>query len=167
MLYCGGYCPTEDEHTCLWARGVMQKEAMWKKSSEWRRFWWPGMYSPKKERPLCGLCPQRKIAWATNTLIFQRSWNFSYAISWDANKSVWFKVKAIGRTKKIHLSCQCRTGVLCFLLKGMKSGLVFVNSLFNFNFFLDQYSPFASSSGRRLNICYTRNITLRDGKNSK
>ncbi|XP_045632559.1 methylcrotonoyl-CoA carboxylase subunit alpha, mitochondrial isoform X2 [Ursus americanus] len=30
----------------------------------------------------------------------------------------------------------------------------------------DQYSPFASSSGRRLNICYTRNITLRDGKNN-
>ncbi|XP_030897005.1 methylcrotonoyl-CoA carboxylase subunit alpha, mitochondrial-like [Leptonychotes weddellii] len=31
----------------------------------------------------------------------------------------------------------------------------------------DQYSPFAFSSGRRLNISYTRNITLRDGKNSK
>lgn len=31
----------------------------------------------------------------------------------------------------------------------------------------DQYSPFASSSGRRLNICYSRNMTLRDGKNSK
>ncbi|XP_025863017.2 methylcrotonoyl-CoA carboxylase subunit alpha, mitochondrial isoform X1 [Vulpes vulpes] len=30
----------------------------------------------------------------------------------------------------------------------------------------DQYSPFASSSGRRLNIFYTRNITLRDGKNN-
>uniref|UniRef100_A0A8C4MJV9 Methylcrotonoyl-CoA carboxylase subunit alpha, mitochondrial n=1 Tax=Equus asinus asinus TaxID=83772 RepID=A0A8C4MJV9_EQUAS len=29
----------------------------------------------------------------------------------------------------------------------------------------DQYSPFASSSGRRLNTCYTRNVTLRDGKN--
>ncbi|XP_007094625.2 methylcrotonoyl-CoA carboxylase subunit alpha, mitochondrial isoform X2 [Panthera tigris] len=28
----------------------------------------------------------------------------------------------------------------------------------------DRYSPFASSSGRRLNTCYTRNITLRDGK---
>uniref|UniRef100_A0A8C4MA41 Methylcrotonoyl-CoA carboxylase subunit alpha, mitochondrial n=1 Tax=Equus asinus asinus TaxID=83772 RepID=A0A8C4MA41_EQUAS len=31
----------------------------------------------------------------------------------------------------------------------------------------DQYSPFASSSGRRLNTCYTRNVTLRDGKNNK
>uniref|UniRef100_A0A3Q1MLC6 Methylcrotonoyl-CoA carboxylase subunit alpha, mitochondrial n=2 Tax=Bos TaxID=9903 RepID=A0A3Q1MLC6_BOVIN len=30
----------------------------------------------------------------------------------------------------------------------------------------DQYSPFASSSGRRLNICYSRNMTLRDGKNN-
>ncbi|KAF3827349.1 hypothetical protein GH733_002835 [Mirounga leonina] len=30
----------------------------------------------------------------------------------------------------------------------------------------DQYSPFAFSSGRRLNISYTRNITLRDGKNN-
>ncbi|XP_019591393.2 methylcrotonoyl-CoA carboxylase subunit alpha, mitochondrial [Rhinolophus sinicus] len=30
----------------------------------------------------------------------------------------------------------------------------------------DQYSPFASSSGRRLNISYTRNMTLRDGKNN-
>ncbi|XP_014701723.3 methylcrotonoyl-CoA carboxylase subunit alpha, mitochondrial [Equus asinus] len=30
----------------------------------------------------------------------------------------------------------------------------------------DQYSPFASSSGRRLNTCYTRNVTLRDGKNN-
>ncbi|KAG8516051.1 Methylcrotonoyl-CoA carboxylase subunit alpha, mitochondrial [Galemys pyrenaicus] len=29
----------------------------------------------------------------------------------------------------------------------------------------DQYSPFAFSSGRRLNNCYTRNMTLRDGKN--
>ncbi|XP_077017275.1 methylcrotonoyl-CoA carboxylase subunit alpha, mitochondrial isoform X2 [Tamandua tetradactyla] len=29
----------------------------------------------------------------------------------------------------------------------------------------DQFSPFASSSGRRLNICYTRNMTLKDGKN--
>ncbi|GAB5576633.1 methylcrotonoyl-CoA carboxylase subunit alpha [Prionailurus iriomotensis] len=28
----------------------------------------------------------------------------------------------------------------------------------------DRYSPFASSSGRRLNTCYTRNITLRDGE---
>ncbi|XP_014919083.3 methylcrotonoyl-CoA carboxylase subunit alpha, mitochondrial isoform X2 [Acinonyx jubatus] len=28
----------------------------------------------------------------------------------------------------------------------------------------DRYSPFASSSGRRLNTFYTRNITLRDGK---
>uniref|UniRef100_A0A8C4MIF3 Methylcrotonoyl-CoA carboxylase subunit alpha, mitochondrial n=1 Tax=Equus asinus asinus TaxID=83772 RepID=A0A8C4MIF3_EQUAS len=28
----------------------------------------------------------------------------------------------------------------------------------------DQYSPFASSSGRRLNTCYTRNVTLRDGE---
>uniref|UniRef100_A0A8C2RNU0 Methylcrotonoyl-CoA carboxylase subunit alpha, mitochondrial n=1 Tax=Capra hircus TaxID=9925 RepID=A0A8C2RNU0_CAPHI len=30
----------------------------------------------------------------------------------------------------------------------------------------DQYSPFASSNGRRLNICYSRNMTLRDGKNN-
>lgn len=30
----------------------------------------------------------------------------------------------------------------------------------------DQYSPFVSSSGRRLNICYTRSMTLRDGKNN-
>ncbi|XP_036782591.2 methylcrotonoyl-CoA carboxylase subunit alpha, mitochondrial isoform X2 [Manis pentadactyla] len=30
----------------------------------------------------------------------------------------------------------------------------------------DHYSPFASSSGRRLNISYTRNITLRDGQNN-
>ncbi|XP_023592594.1 methylcrotonoyl-CoA carboxylase subunit alpha, mitochondrial isoform X1 [Trichechus manatus latirostris] len=30
----------------------------------------------------------------------------------------------------------------------------------------DRFSPFASSSGRRLNICYTRNMTLRDGKNN-
>lgn len=30
----------------------------------------------------------------------------------------------------------------------------------------DQYSPFASSSGRRLNISYTRNMTLRDGENN-
>ncbi|XP_006869876.1 PREDICTED: methylcrotonoyl-CoA carboxylase subunit alpha, mitochondrial [Chrysochloris asiatica] len=30
----------------------------------------------------------------------------------------------------------------------------------------DQFSPFTSSSGRRLNICYTRNMTLRDGKNN-
>ncbi|XP_039706486.1 methylcrotonoyl-CoA carboxylase subunit alpha, mitochondrial [Pteropus medius] len=30
----------------------------------------------------------------------------------------------------------------------------------------DQYSPFASSNGRRLNICYTRNMTLRDGENN-
>uniref|UniRef100_A0A9L0TKS9 Methylcrotonyl-CoA carboxylase subunit 1 n=1 Tax=Equus caballus TaxID=9796 RepID=A0A9L0TKS9_HORSE len=30
----------------------------------------------------------------------------------------------------------------------------------------DQYSPFASSSGRRLNTCYTRNVTLRDGENN-
>ncbi|XP_049737609.1 methylcrotonoyl-CoA carboxylase subunit alpha, mitochondrial isoform X3 [Elephas maximus indicus] len=29
----------------------------------------------------------------------------------------------------------------------------------------DRFSPFASSSGRRLNICYTRNMTLRDGGN--
>ncbi|XP_037695700.1 methylcrotonoyl-CoA carboxylase subunit alpha, mitochondrial [Choloepus didactylus] len=29
----------------------------------------------------------------------------------------------------------------------------------------DQFSPFASSSGRRLNIYHTRNMTLRDGKN--
>lgn len=28
----------------------------------------------------------------------------------------------------------------------------------------DRYSPFASSSGRRLNICYTRKMTLKDGK---
>uniref|UniRef100_A0A2I2YCE2 Methylcrotonoyl-CoA carboxylase subunit alpha, mitochondrial n=1 Tax=Gorilla gorilla gorilla TaxID=9595 RepID=A0A2I2YCE2_GORGO len=31
----------------------------------------------------------------------------------------------------------------------------------------DQFSPFSSSSGRRLNISYTRNMTLKDGKNSK
>ncbi|XP_006884114.1 PREDICTED: methylcrotonoyl-CoA carboxylase subunit alpha, mitochondrial [Elephantulus edwardii] len=30
----------------------------------------------------------------------------------------------------------------------------------------DRFSPFASSSGRRLNICYTRNMTLRDGKSN-
>ncbi|XP_036926912.1 methylcrotonoyl-CoA carboxylase subunit alpha, mitochondrial isoform X2 [Sturnira hondurensis] len=30
----------------------------------------------------------------------------------------------------------------------------------------DQYSPFASSSGRRLNISYTRNMTLKDGENN-
>lgn len=30
----------------------------------------------------------------------------------------------------------------------------------------DQYSPFASSSGRRLNISYTRNMILKDGKNN-
>ncbi|XP_024419777.1 methylcrotonoyl-CoA carboxylase subunit alpha, mitochondrial [Desmodus rotundus] len=30
----------------------------------------------------------------------------------------------------------------------------------------DQYSPFASSSGRRLNISYTRNLTLKDGGNN-
>lgn len=30
----------------------------------------------------------------------------------------------------------------------------------------DQYSPFASSSGKRLNISYTRNMTLRDGENN-
>uniref|UniRef100_G1R278 Methylcrotonoyl-CoA carboxylase subunit alpha, mitochondrial n=1 Tax=Nomascus leucogenys TaxID=61853 RepID=G1R278_NOMLE len=29
----------------------------------------------------------------------------------------------------------------------------------------DQFSPFSSSSGRRLNISYTRNVTLKDGKN--
>uniref|UniRef100_A0A8C8YP74 Methylcrotonoyl-CoA carboxylase subunit alpha, mitochondrial n=1 Tax=Prolemur simus TaxID=1328070 RepID=A0A8C8YP74_PROSS len=29
----------------------------------------------------------------------------------------------------------------------------------------DQFSPFSSSSGRRLNFSYTRNMTLRDGKN--
>ncbi|XP_008833619.1 methylcrotonoyl-CoA carboxylase subunit alpha, mitochondrial isoform X1 [Nannospalax galili] len=29
----------------------------------------------------------------------------------------------------------------------------------------DKFSPFSFSSGRRLNICYTRNMTLRDGKN--
>ncbi|XP_062958156.1 methylcrotonoyl-CoA carboxylase subunit alpha, mitochondrial isoform X4 [Cynocephalus volans] len=30
----------------------------------------------------------------------------------------------------------------------------------------DQFSPFSSSNGRRLNMFYTRNITLRDGKNN-
>ncbi|KAM5293144.1 methylcrotonoyl-CoA carboxylase subunit alpha, mitochondrial [Ctenodactylus gundi] len=30
----------------------------------------------------------------------------------------------------------------------------------------DQFSPFSFSSGRRLNISYTRNMTLRDGKNN-
>ncbi|KAK2090774.1 Methylcrotonoyl-CoA carboxylase subunit alpha, mitochondrial, partial [Saguinus oedipus] len=30
----------------------------------------------------------------------------------------------------------------------------------------DQFSPFSSSSGRRLNISYTRNMTLKDGKNN-
>ncbi|XP_054985216.1 methylcrotonoyl-CoA carboxylase subunit alpha, mitochondrial [Sorex araneus] len=30
----------------------------------------------------------------------------------------------------------------------------------------DQYSPFASSSGRRLNTSYTRNMTLKDGTNN-
>uniref|UniRef100_A0A0P6J0G2 Methylcrotonoyl-CoA carboxylase subunit alpha, mitochondrial n=1 Tax=Heterocephalus glaber TaxID=10181 RepID=A0A0P6J0G2_HETGA len=30
----------------------------------------------------------------------------------------------------------------------------------------DPFSPFSFSSGRRLNICYTRNLTLRDGKNN-
>ncbi|XP_045395718.1 methylcrotonoyl-CoA carboxylase subunit alpha, mitochondrial isoform X2 [Lemur catta] len=30
----------------------------------------------------------------------------------------------------------------------------------------DQFSPFSSSSGRRLNFSYTRNMTLRDGKNN-
>uniref|UniRef100_A0A8C0WJS0 Methylcrotonoyl-CoA carboxylase subunit alpha, mitochondrial n=1 Tax=Castor canadensis TaxID=51338 RepID=A0A8C0WJS0_CASCN len=30
----------------------------------------------------------------------------------------------------------------------------------------DQFSPFSFSNGRRLNICYTRNMTLRDGKNN-
>lgn len=30
----------------------------------------------------------------------------------------------------------------------------------------DQYSPFASSSGRRLNLFYTRNMTLKDGRNN-
>lgn len=29
----------------------------------------------------------------------------------------------------------------------------------------DPFSPFASSSGRRLNVCYTRNMTLLDGEN--
>ncbi|XP_035130497.1 methylcrotonoyl-CoA carboxylase subunit alpha, mitochondrial isoform X3 [Callithrix jacchus] len=30
----------------------------------------------------------------------------------------------------------------------------------------DRFSPFSSSSGRRLNISYTRNMTLKDGKNN-
>lgn len=30
----------------------------------------------------------------------------------------------------------------------------------------DPFSPFSFSSGRRLNICYTRNLILRDGKNN-
>ncbi|XP_037591459.1 methylcrotonoyl-CoA carboxylase subunit alpha, mitochondrial-like isoform X2 [Cebus imitator] len=30
----------------------------------------------------------------------------------------------------------------------------------------DQFSPFSSSSGRRLNLSYTRNMTLKDGKNN-
>ena len=42
-----------------------------------------------------------------------------------------------------------------------------MNLLLNFKCFLDQYSPFASSCGRRLNMCYSRNVTLRDGENSK
>ena len=51
--------------------------------------------------------------------------------------------------------------------KPLLVSLMFINLLLNFKFFLDQYSPFVSSSGRRLNICFTRNMTLRDGKNSK
>lgn len=32
---------------------------------------------------------------------------------------------------------------------------------------LDKFSPFASSTGRRINICYTRKLSLLDGENSK